>query len=409
MKVKTVLVVGCVFALLGSACGSESGSGAQDGETLTFGAALSLTGKLAREGGLTREGYDYCSKVVNEKGGVEVGGTTYQLAIEYQDDTSTPDTAAQLVEQFNDQGVKFMLGPYGSASTEAAAAVVERTGQIMVEGAGADDKIFAKGYKNTFAVLSPATQYLSSIVKAVAELADPKPATVAILSADDGFSKTAAEAGAAEATKQGMRVIAKEFFASGATDVSSSLTKIRGQNPELILGSVHLEEGIAIIRQSQELGVNPKGGFGLTVAVPTPDFAETLGKNAEYVLGSTQWTSSSEGSDELFGTAAEYASGFQASANHAPEYHNAEATAACLALVEAIKQAGSLEPTEVRTKLAALDMDSFFGRIKFDETGKNATKPMGVIQIQNGKAELVWPKSDSAKALKWPTPPFNQR
>lgn len=408
MKTRLVAVA-CVFALAAVGCGSEGGGAAGDGEELTFGAALSLTGKLAREGELTREGYDYCREVINEKGGVEVGGTTYQLNIEYQDDTSTPDTAAQLVEQFNDQNVKFMLGPYGSASTEAAAAVVERTGQIMVEGAGADDKIFAKGYKNTFAVLSPASQYLSSIVRAVAELADPKPTTVAILSADDGFSKTAAEAAGAEAGKQGMRVIATEFFPSGATDVSSSLTKIRGQNPDLILGSVHLEEGIAIIRQSQELGVNPKGGFGLTVAVPTPDFVETLGESAEYVLGSTQWTASSDGQDEYFGTAQDYATGFEAFADHAPEYHNAEATAACLALVEAITQAGSLEPEAVREKLAALNMDTFFGRIQFDETGKNAQKPMGVVQVQDGKTALVWPKADNTAELRWPTPPFGQR
>jgi branched-chain amino acid transport system substrate-binding protein len=70
--------------------------------------------------------------------------------------------------------------------------VVERNGQVMVDSSGADNAIFSKGYKNTFAVLSPATSYLAVIVKAIAENAKPKPKTVAIISADDGFSKTAA-------------------------------------------------------------------------------------------------------------------------------------------------------------------------------------------------------------------------
>ena len=416
MRLKPLVVALAAIVLVVPACrggDDENGTGGDGdgngGGTLTFGAALSLTGSLSREGALTRDGYEFCKQVVNDKGGVKAGDETYQLKIEYQDDTSEPDTAAQLVDQFNDQDVKFILGPYGSSSTEAAAAVVERTGQVMVEGAGADDAIFEQGYRNTFAVLSPASQYLSSIVRAVAELADPKPQTVAVLSADDGFSVTAAEAGAAEAEKQGMEVVAEEQFPSGATDVSAALTKIKGKNPDLILGSVHLEEGIAIIQQSQELGINPSGGFGLTVAVPTPDFRETLGDASEFVLGSTQWTRDFEGQDEWFGTAEEYAKNFEAAFDYPPEYHNAEASAACLTMVKAIEDTGSLDPAAVRDTLAGLDFETFFARITFDETGKNADKPMQVVQIQDGEVVLVWPEGEAAQPLRWPTPPFDER
>jgi len=398
----------CCLALVAVAC-KESGGEASgvEGGTLKFGAALSLTGQLSREGILTREGYEYCQQVINEEGGVEVGDETYDLEITYQDDKSTPDVAAQLVDQMNDDNIKFMLGPYGSSSTEAASAVVERNGQLMISSAGADDKIFEKGYENIFAVLSPASEYLATIVKAVADIADPKPETVAILSADDGFSKTAAEGGAEEAENQGIEVVATEFFPEGATDVSSQLTKIKPMEPDLILGSVHLEEGIAIVKQSEELGINPSGGFGETVAPPTPDFVETLGSAAEYTLGSSQWTVETQGEDEFFGNAEEYAKGIEAEFDHAPEYHNAEATAACLAMVLAIEDAGTLDQEAVRESLDALDVESFFGPIKFDENGKNVYKPMQVIQIQDGKAATVWP--DAPTELQWPAPPFDER
>lgn len=398
--------------LLGVACGGGGAGGggeASDGDALKVGAALSLTGKLSREGVLTREGYEYCAEVVNAKGGVEVGDTKRMLEIAYQDDQSTPDVAGQLVDRFNDQGVKLLLGPYGSASTEAAAAVVERNGQVMVEGAGADNKIFTKGFRQIFAVLSPASEYLASIVEEVAEEAVPKPATVAIITADDGFSKTAAEAGRAEAERRGMRVVAVETVPSGTTDLSAALTKIKAKAPDLILGSVHLAEGIAIVKQAKELGVNPAGGFGLTVAPPTPDFVRTLGGAAEYVLGSSQWTPETKGRDDRFGTAADYAAGLAQRFGHDPEYHNAEASAACLALVMAVERAGSTEPGEVRDALAALDVTTFFGRIRFDEEGKNATRPMSVVQIQDGKAVTVWPPSEGSTPLRWPTPAFEAR
>jgi branched-chain amino acid transport system substrate-binding protein len=399
-----VIIGGCVVALAVAGCGSKGEKQAESGQgdTLTIGASLSLTGKLAREGLLTREGYDLCQTTVNSKGGVPVGDKKYRLEIKYQDDTSKPDTAAQLVDQFNDSGVKLILGPYGSANTEAAAAVVERNGQVMADSAGADDKIFEKGYRRSFAVLSPASQYAASIVRSIVELANPKPKTVAILSADDGFSKTAAEGGAAEAQKQGMTVLPTEFFPNGATDVSSSLTKIKNKHPDLIIGSVHLAEGVAIIKQSRELGVVPSGGFGETVAPPTPDFVQTLGAAAENVVGSTQWTPQTVGSDPWFGTAKDYTRMFQSAYNRTPEYHNAEATAACLALVLAAQKAGSIQPDQIRDSLAALDTPSFFGPIKFDETGKNVSKPMGVIQIQNGKPVTVWPKDAAEAELVWP-------
>ncbi|MEO7982309.1 MAG: amino acid ABC transporter substrate-binding protein [Sporichthyaceae bacterium] len=404
-KPLTVLVTAAVLvasALAG--CGSKgaSGGGGSGGDTLTIGASLSLTGQLAREGQLTKEGYQLCQEKVNAAGGVPVGGKKLKLDIKFQDDTSAPDTAAQLVDQFNDKGTKLILASYGSANTEAQAAVIERNGQLMLDSAGADDKIFQKGYQRTFAVLSPATAYAASIVQAIAELAQPAPKTIAFLSADDGFSKTVTQGGIAEAEKQGMSVVGEEYFPAGATDVSSALTKVKGKHPDVIIGSVHLEEGVAIIKQAHELNVVPAGGFGETVAPPTPDFADTLGDQAENVLGSSQWTVTTKGKDKYFGTAQDYAKDLESKYGHPPDYHDAEASAACLALVLGVEKAGSTDVDKVRDAVAGLDSESFFGQLKFNEKGQNVYKPMSVIQVQGGKPVTVWPTDSAEAKMIWP-------
>jgi branched-chain amino acid transport system substrate-binding protein len=391
----------CGLAL--AACGSkgEATSGTSDSGTLVIGASMSLTGKLAREGQLTKEGYELCQDKVNAQGGADIGGKKVKLDIQFQDDTSKPDTAAQLVDQFNDKGVKLILSSYGSANTEAQAAVVERNGQVMADSAGADDKIFNKGYKRTFAVLSPATEYAASIVKSIAEMAQPKPRTMAFLSADDGFSKTVTEGGVAAAKAAGFEVVGTEYFPNGTSDVSSALTKIKSEKPDVIIGSVHLVEGVAIVKQSKELGVKP-AGFGETVAPPTPDFAATLQGDAENVLGSSQWTDATKGEDKYFGNAKDYSKDIQAKYGHAPDYHDAEASAACLAIVLGAEKAGSTEPDKIRDGMAALDAESFFGRLKFNEKGQNVYKPMAVIQVQQGKALTVWPKESAEAEFIWP-------
>jgi branched-chain amino acid transport system substrate-binding protein len=415
MTIRTLILFCSAVLVLAGGCRSKGDAvpapeqAAQDKNapvpdpTLVLGASLSLTGSLAREGGLTKEGYELCAKVVNDKGGVPVGGKTLKLEIRFQDDTSKPDTAAQLVDQFNDQGVKLILGPYGSATTEAAAAVVERNGQVMADSAGADDKIFQKNYTRTFAVLSSATQYVASMVQAIADLAEPKPKTLAFISADDGFSKTATKGGIAKAQELGFEVVAEEYVPNATADVSSALTKIKPKKPDVILGSAHVVESIAIVRQSVELGVKPLA-FAETIAPHTPDFVKTLGPASEGVLGSTQWTPKTAGSDKWFGSATDYAATFAKQfGGREPAYQNAQATAGCLAFILAPEKAGSLEPNAVRDQMAKLDEKTFFGPLKFSPQGQNIVKFMSVIQIQDGRAVGVWPKDSAEAPLRWPS------
>ena len=87
-----------------------------------------------------------------------------------------------------------------------------------------------------------------------------------------------------------------------------------------------------------------------------------------------------------------------------PAYQAASATAAALALHLAIESAGSLDTDAVRTALRDMDVDTFYGPIDFDETGKNVAKPMGTIQIQDGAARLVAPAGVSVADLIYPAP-----
>lgn len=403
-RIPIMALSGAVTLVLAAGCGSRGAesSGGVSGDTLTIGASMSLTGALAREGQLTKEGYDLCVEKVNGAGGVTVGGKKLKLKIAYQDDTSKPDTAAQLVDQFNDKGTKLILSSYGTPNTAAQAPVIERNGQVMVDAGGADDSIFHKGYKRTFAVLSPASQYAASIVQALNDLARPKPKTMVFLSADDGFSKTVTSGGMATAKKLGFTVLTPQYFPEASTDVSSSLNKVKGQKPDVIIGSVHLVEGVAIIKQAHELGVKPSGGFAETVAPPTPDFPKTLGKLAENVLSSSQWSPTVKGSDKYFGTAKQFQADITKKYGHTPDYHNAEAAAGCLALTLAVQNANSTDADKVRDALAKLDTMSAFGRIKFNALGQNVYKTMSVVQVRDGKPVTVWPKDEAETKMVWP-------
>ena len=401
-----VLGTACVVV----ACGG--GGGTTSGSTITFAAPVSQTGAFGQAEGLyTLQGYKFCVSTLNTKGGISFGGQSHQVQLVIQDDQSVAATSSQIVDGYNDKGYKLILSPYGSAATNAVAPTVERNGQVMVDSNGADVAIFKHNYKNTFGVLSPSSTYVTTIVDALVAL-NPAPKSVAIIAASDGFSQDAAAAGVKEAQAKGLTVLPSATAYTGATkvganvtDVSPALLQIKGTNPDVIIISAHLNEAVAAVKQASELGVKPKLGFAATVAPPTPAFISALGTKADGVLGSTQWVPEISATDSLYGNAKDFLNNFTNtfgwSTSQYP-YQAADAAAGCEAMALAIQKAASTDPAKVRTALAGLKADTFYGHIEFDSTGLNSNKPMYMIQVQKAAFVTVYPSNLATKQAIWP-------
>jgi branched-chain amino acid transport system substrate-binding protein len=381
-------------------------------DTIVFGAAISITGKTAKEGGYTLDGYQIAIGKINEMGGIKVGGKTYKLALKYYDDETKPERTAQLIEKLiNEDKVNLILGPYGSSPTGTAAPLAEKYKIPMVEANGSAEAIFAKGYKYTFMILSPAKLYLRGIIDAV-RAKDPSAKTVAILGENEAFSKEVAAGAKEYATEKGMTVVYDELYPTNAQDVSALLTAIKGKNPDIILGSGHLQDSLLIVKQSKDLGVSPKA-MGFSVGPSSPEFKTNLGKSADYIFGATQWTEALKYSgDDPWKTPKAFGDAFRA--KH-PDYKSvpyqiAESAVAVIAYQKAIEKAGTIEPTKVRDALAAIDVMTFYGKIKFDARGVNIYKPMAAEQYQpDGNKYTVWPQDVAEKAILYPMPAWDKR
>ena len=149
-------VITALFAVLFSASLATTQSTAQSPNVIKFGASLALTGGLASEGRLVKEGYDWMVRLINDRGGITVDGKTYKVEIVYYDDGSDAPTAVRLTTKLLDEDhVNFLLGPYGSGSTNATSSVAEKYRIPMVDAHGSANTIYARGYKFIFGVLNP--------------------------------------------------------------------------------------------------------------------------------------------------------------------------------------------------------------------------------------------------------------
>ena len=370
--------------------------------TIVLGAAVSETGKYAREGKDTRQGYNTWLEWVNEEyGGIKVGDERYQVEIVYYDDEGDPDTAANLVERLiTEDEVDFLLGPYSSGLTMSTSAIAEKYGMIMVEGNGASESIFERGFENIFAVLTPAGNYTQSALKSLSE----QGASSVVIAYEDTAFPTSVGIGAEKwAAEYGMEVLAVETYPKDVADVTAIMTKFRDLDPDVFVGGGHFNDALLFVRAAEELGFSPDA-MVITVGPSNPDFVAEVGDSANYIIGPTQWEATMSWEDEYFGTAADFAARYESLWGEPPTYQAAESTATALSLQLAIEQAGSMDMDDVRQALFDLDEVTFYGPINFDDTGKNAAKPMGAIQIQDGVINVIAPPEAAVAELQMMVP-----
>lgn len=404
----TVRTTLCVAVL---ALGASTPVLAQD--TITIGAAVSLTGKYSTSGAHTKKGYDLAVKMINGNGGVNVGGKNYELAIKYYDDESTPARGTELAERLIRQdGVKYMLGPYSSGMTKAIAPVTEKHGVPMVEANGASRSLFTQGYEYLFAVLSTSEKYLASAIALAGETADnlgkkPSEINVAMAMQNDPFSQDVRAGVIAEAKERGMNIVIDDELPRGLNDMSATLTKVKALKPDVLVVSGHAKGAATAIRQLDDMKV-----YVPMLAMTHCDSAQIIkkfGEAAEYTLCASQWAPSLNYSDDLFGSAQDFADLFEKTYGYAPPYQAAESAAAVEVYASAFERAGSLDPDKVRDALASTDMQTFYGNIKFDDTGKNIAKPMVLYQVQDGQYKVVAPTKWASAKLIHPMPKWSQR
>ncbi len=379
-----------------------------EGDTIILGSAISLTGKYSSNGIDTQNGYDIAVKKINEMGGVKVGGKSYKLKIQYYDDESTPARTAQLLERLIEQdGVKFILGPYSSATTIAAAPVTEKYKVPMIEAEGASRALFNKGYKYLFAVLSTSEQYLASAVDLAAEVAEKNgkkssELRVALVFENDPFSQDVRAGVLEDMAKYGMQVVIDDKMPADLSDISATLTKVKALKPDLMLISGHNKGAVTAARQMKELQVQVPM-IGMTHCEGAKVVAQ-FGAAADGYLCPTQWAETLSYKDEYFGSAGDYDKLFKASFEgyqNVP-YQAAQASAAVLVWKDALERAGSFDTEKVRDAIAATDMETFYGQIKFSEAGNNIAKPMVLRQIQGGEYKVVAPSKYASDPLVWP-------
>jgi branched-chain amino acid transport system substrate-binding protein len=397
--------------LLGVVCSPGAGPAPpRTGPDIVIGVPNAATGDYNVEGPLTKQGYDLWADWTNGRGGIDVQGIRHKVRLMYEDDQSKPQLSAQIAERMLTQDkAQFLLAPYGSLPTAAVAAVAEQHRVPLVAANAGARQVFMQGFHYTFGILAPVDQYPATALDW--ELSQsPKPATMAILTADDDTSMLVTKGTLDYATSHGIKVVFMQKYAAGTTNLYPLVQQAKAVKPDLFFNSGHFLEAVAAQKAAKDLQFDPKL-LTYSVGPAQPEFVQALGQAADFSVTASPWTAQAKYKADYGPTTAQYVAAYRQKyhVQTEPGFVTADGTAAGLALELAIKRAQSLDPKFVHDALTALDVNTFYGRLKFDAQGQNTFHNVLVEQVLNGQLQTVWPPELASAAPQYPTPTWEVR
>jgi len=382
------------------------------------GVITELSGDLVTGGNITKRGYDLWAQEINSKGGIDIKGKKYPVKLVYADAQSNPAAGAAAAERLiTQEKVDFILGPYSSGVTLAVAPVVDKYKVPMITGSAESPLIWRNKFKYTFGTIPPINFTGATSIKTLTDL-KPAPKTIAIIGSNDAFSKATAEAYKAAAEAAKLKVLKYSIVPSGQ-DMTPLLSAVRSMKPDIIAFGGHDEEHVKFVKALRQIGYTPKALL-MHCGITDKAFTDAVGKDGEQIFGTTCWTGTAKTKSKiLWPNAATYAAASTKAYQNPGDYTQGGCSAAGIAFQVALQKVGAKPGMDeaMRTKLIKaieeIDVQTFYGRIKFATTGEYYHANIGLdpltIQIQNGKIMTVGPKTSVEAAAQYPMKEWKNR
>jgi branched-chain amino acid transport system substrate-binding protein len=408
---RLVFVVG-LAAMVMAGCGG-GGDKAKSVAPIKVVLLAPLTGPSATWGKRSSDGFKLAAEIYNGAGGIKsMNGRKIEAVV--VDTETKPEVASSQAEKLvQDKDVLVLSGCNQSASTLVATQVCERNKVPFVSHSDTDPTITSRDFKYTFrsATLMPnMVRTLIECIKELSEKAGVKPKKFAALSMNSMHAKVANEAAVKVAQEFGWEIVDNSLYDPQTTkDFTGYISKYKNAKVDILLCDAGTEDAILITRTMKELDFNPMCLGGMYGAMPTSDYWNPLGKDANYVIAVAPFSLAikAPGLPEVM---AKYEEKYKEKCDDVSLLgFNAFAV-----ISKAIDMAGAADREKVREALTKIDMKMGennlyqFEGVKFAPNGDNQYAKGVVISIKDGKADVIYPKEYVQGEAKFPRPKWKE-
>jgi branched-chain amino acid transport system substrate-binding protein len=366
---------------------------AQAGERqIRIGVSLGMTGRYAKLAEFQANGFRLWVKHVNARGGML--GRPVRLVL--LDDGSDPAAAAKLYRRLiAAERVDLLFAPFSSDITEAVLPVAAEHGFPLIVSGASSDRIWEKGHANVFGLFLPASKLALGFCELLARNGIER---VAVIRDAGSFSRDLASGTVRWAERFGLQVVLDEKFPAGTVSFEGLARRARAAGADAVVLASYLDEAVGMRRAFRAIGWVPRAYY-VPVGPGTGEYQKALGPDADLVFSTSQWEAHLT---ERRGRGDPFSDEYRREFGKAPSYFAATAYAAGEILHAAVRQAASLDREAVRDALATMDATSIIGRYGVDRTGLQVRNVSMIIQLQQGRREVVWPPEHRTAAPWFP-------
>jgi len=387
---RTVVAAAAVLAgaLALSACGGGGGGTGGGG-----GAADANTVKIGFMGDLTGENSGI---VIPPRNGAKMAFDAYNATnppkkiemIEY-DSQGSPDQAVPLVTKAIQQDkIVGLIGPAFSGESKAADPVLEQGKIPNISPSATNPGLSKNGWKYFHRVVAADSAQGPAIADFLVTAKSPKKAFV--VSDDQEYSVGLADAANQELVSKGVAV-QRDQFAQAASDYSSTIAKIKADNPDVIFFGGYYSQGGRLLKQIRDAGITAlfaTGDGSLDVGLINgagPQAAEGA------VIGCP---CAVPGPSAAQGALKKFYDDYKAKFNINPAVYSTEGYDAATTFIKAV-QAGNTTPDAINNFLATVSFDGVAKPVRFQPNGDVVGTDIFIHQVRNGQLELLGNSKDA--------------
>jgi len=360
---RTALKLAAALALTSFAAGAASA------ETIKIGAVAPKTGGLAGGAAVT---YWPTLKLwvtqVNERGGLKVDGKQMQIElIEYDDQTNPGETIKAVQRLATQDQAHFIIAPYATGLTVAAAPIFARYGYPMIAVSAITDQQpeLSKQFKDMFFTLGTTTGLAADVVKILTDMREAGQLgnKVAMVNVADAFGIELAAVAKPLFEQAGFELVYETSYPLGTQDLSPVVKAAKAAQPDAFIAWSYPPDTFGLTEQAMIEDLQVKA-FYTAVATCFPAYGARFGAAAEGVLGAGG-VNPDDPKFKAYAEAHEKVTGAKA------DYWASATTYASLEILGQAIEAVGLDKAAVSDHLRATTYETVLGPIKFDENNNN--------------------------------------
>ncbi len=381
-----------IFAL------ATAGPTAAADKPVRIGYSIAKTGMFASAAPSQINAYNLWAAQVNARGGLDIAGKGRRKVklIQY-DDQSNPGKAVRIYERLiTVDKVDLLLAPWGTPHHMAVAAILERYKFPMVGNTAASVQLRAMKPGNIWFSTAAFPDRLAKAMAGMLKQAGVK--SVAVLTNQLPFGMENKKFLLPELKKAGIKVVVNTDYPPNVKDMTAMLAAVKRAKPDAVIVHAYPGDSVLYVKKARELGIAAK--YQYVMVGPAIGFFRGMFRGtADGIITLGHWSQFKNARSKAFFDA--YIKKYK----QEPDFlDSAEAWVSLEILEQAVAKVG-LDKDKLRKAIATGTFDTIFGKVRFDGVENVLTKT-GFLQIQNGKIQIVWPKSEATSDLKpkgpWP-------